>query len=162
VAAANVLGRDALERGAPRETLKHGRTVLRAEGIGNEATEEAYALSIEAANLLGEEAAMAELAAFVAELPPARATPLLRAGRARLQAELIARSGDQRAARRFEDEAIELLRSVGARPLLAQVLLERAGRFDDSEALSEARAIYEELGAVRWLERIQGTSEVAV
>jgi class 3 adenylate cyclase/tetratricopeptide (TPR) repeat protein len=162
VAAANVLGREALERGAPKETLKHGRTVLGAEGIGNEAIEEAYALSIEAANLLGGEPAMAELAAFVAELPLARATPLLRAGRARLQAELAARSGDQRAARRFEDEAIELLRSVGARPLLAQALLERARRFDDSEALSEARAIYEALGAVRWLERIPGTSEVAV
>ncbi len=44
--------------------------------------------------------------------------------------------------------------SVGARPLLATALLARARRSDDAEALSEARSIYEELGATRWLERL--------
>jgi class 3 adenylate cyclase/tetratricopeptide (TPR) repeat protein len=160
VAAANVLAREALERRAPKEALKHGRTVLRAEGIGNEAIEEAYALSIEAANMLGEEAAMAELEAFVAELPPARATALLRAGRSRLQAQLAHCAGDEVATERFEHEAISLLRSVGARPLLAQTLLERARRRDDGEALSEARAIYEELRAKRWLARIDEPSGI--
>jgi hypothetical protein len=128
---------------------------LTLEGIGHEATEQAYALSIETTSMLGDISAMGELEAFVAGLPRARATPLLRAGRARLQAELAHRSGDDDGAQRFEDEAIELLRSVGARPLLAQALLERARRHEDGEALAEARAIYEELGATRWLERFE-------
>jgi tetratricopeptide (TPR) repeat protein len=161
VAAANVLARDALERRAPKEALEYSRTVLRSEGIGNEATEEAYEMGIEAANTLGEEAAIIELEAFVAELPPARATPLLRAGRARLRAELAHRASDEAAAERREHEAISLLRSVGARPQLAQALLERSRRHDDAEALAEARAIYEDLGATRWLARIDEPSGIA-
>jgi hypothetical protein len=140
--------------------MEYGWAVVHAEGIGYESIEEAYALSIEAANLLGDTSPMAELYAFVADLPPARATPLLRAGRARLQAELAHRAGDENSSHLFEEEAIALLRSVGARPLLAQALLERARRHGDSEALTEARAIYEELGATRWLERIGETREV--
>ena len=161
VAAENVLSRDAIERGEPSEAVDFARRVLPTEGVGNEAIEDAYALSIEAATLLPDTAAMADLEAFVGELPPARATPLLRAGRARLQAELAHRAGDASASERFEGQAIALLRSVGARPLLAQALLERARRHDDTEALAEARAIYEELGAARWLERIGEASEVA-
>ncbi len=157
-----VLARTAIERHKPGEALEHARTVLSLEGIGNEAIEQAYALSIEAASPLGDTTAMGELEAFVAALPPARATPLLRSGRARLQAELAHRSGDHEAARRFEDEAIELLRSVGARPLLAQALLERSRRHEDGEALVEARAIYEELGATRWLERVESQLGAAV
>jgi tetratricopeptide (TPR) repeat protein len=161
VAAANVLARDALERRVPKETLEHCRTVLRAESIANESIEAAYEMSIEAANMLGEEAAIIELEAFVAELPPARATPLLRAGRARLQAELAHRASDEDAAERREHEAISLLRSVGARPQLAQALLERSRRHDDAEALAEARAIYEDLGATHWLARIDEPSGIA-
>jgi tetratricopeptide (TPR) repeat protein len=161
VAAANVLARDAIERRAAIEALQHVRSVLQSHGIGNEAIEEAHELGIEAAHVLGDTAAMAELEAFVAGLPPARATPLLRSGRARLQAELAHRAGDQTGAERFDDEAIALLRSVGARPLLARALFERGQRHQTSEALTEARAIYEELGAIRWLERIGEASEVA-
>ena len=153
--------RDAIERSSPRESLSLAADVLPREHVASEAMEEAYALSIEAANLLGDAAAMSELEAFVAKLPPARATTLLRAGRARLQAELAHRAGDSRAANHFENEAITLLRSVGARPLLAQTLLERARRYGDGDALSEGRKIYEELGATRWLERIGAASEVA-
>jgi class 3 adenylate cyclase/tetratricopeptide (TPR) repeat protein len=161
VAAANILARDAIERRAPHEALECVRTVLAAEGVGHEAIEEAHALGIDASHLLGDTTAMAELEAFVAKLPPARATPLLRAGRARLQAELAHRAGDPASAHRFEDDAIALMRSVGARPLLAQALIERARRHQTSEALTEAHAIYEELGATRWVERIAEASEVA-
>jgi class 3 adenylate cyclase/tetratricopeptide (TPR) repeat protein len=162
VAAANILARDSIERGVPQEALDYIREVLQADGIGHEAIEQAYALGIEAANLCGDTSAMTELESFVAELPPARATPLLRAGCARLQAELFYRVGDAHAAHRFEEEAISLLRSLGARPLLAQALVERGRRHQASEALTEARAIYGELGATRWLERIAEASEVAV
>ena len=81
---------------------------------------------------------MSELSAFVDGLPPAIATPLHRA----------------------EDDACAHLRAAGARPLLAGALVEKARRRDDPEALEQARAIYAELGATRWLERLAGEFEV--
>jgi hypothetical protein len=123
--------------------------------------EEAHALSVEAAFALEDQEEMARLEAFVAALPPARATPPLRAGRARVQAEQAHRRRDGTAAARYEDEAIELLRQVGATPLLARALLERAVRQSDAEARSEARGIYSELGATRWLAHAEDPAEVA-
>jgi hypothetical protein len=125
-----------------------------------ETVEEAYAICIEAALAMEDGAVIAELEGFVAALPPARATPLLRSGRARLVAEQAHRRGDQEQAERFEDEAIELLRSVGARPLLAKALLDRAGRREDPAAINEAREIYEELSATHWLARIDQMTEI--
>ncbi|MBV9536517.1 MAG: AAA family ATPase, partial [Solirubrobacterales bacterium] len=154
--------REALERGAPDEALSHAMGGIHHPSLSGDALRQVYAHAVEAAIALGDDGAMNELAAFVADLPPARATPLLRAGRARLQAEIAHRAGDEVVAERFEDEAISLLRSLGARPLLAQTLLERARRREDPDALSEARAIYEELGATRWLQRIAEASEVAL
>ena len=152
-----VFAREAIERGAPDEALRHAKPGIHQPGVSGDALRQVYAHAIEAAIALGDTGAMSELQEFVAELPPARATPLLRACRARLQAELSHQAGDAAGAERFEDEAIALLRSLEARPLLALALVERARRRDDPEALSEARAIYEELGAVRWLARLETT-----
>jgi tetratricopeptide (TPR) repeat protein len=160
VSAAIVLARDALERGAAGEVLQLARGVLDEEMTAGEFRSEAYAMCIEAALTLGDDAAIAELEALVAPLPPARTTPLLRAGRARLAAEQAHRRGDADAADDFEREAIALLRSVGARPLLARALVERAGRRDDAAALAEARGIYADLGATRWLARIETASDL--
>jgi tetratricopeptide (TPR) repeat protein len=160
VSAELVLARDALERGAPDQALEITRPIAQQRLTGGETVDEAYALSVEAAIALADEKEISELVEQVSGLPPARATPLLRAGRARLQAEQAHRRGDAEEARRYEDQAIQLLRSVGARPLLARALLERARRHADPEALVEARAIYAELGATRWLERIGQQSEV--
>jgi hypothetical protein len=121
---------------------------------------DAYQLSVEAAIALEDQATLSALCAVVDGLPPARAWPLLRAGRARLRAELAHRRGDREAVERFENEAIGLLRSLGARPLLGQALLERARRHDDPAALAEARAIFEGLGAVRWLGRLEAAAGV--
>jgi class 3 adenylate cyclase/tetratricopeptide (TPR) repeat protein len=148
-----VLAREAIERDAAEEALEFATEALR-ERSAEEFRQEAYALCIEAATALADEEAIARLVEFVDSLPPAEATPLLRAGRARLVAEQAFGRGDREAARLAEDEAITLLRSVGARPLLARALLERAARHDDSEALQEARRIYSELGAIRWLAAI--------
>jgi tetratricopeptide (TPR) repeat protein len=156
-----VLARDALERGAPGEALRLMRATVDEGGVATEAVEEAYALCVEAVTGLGDQTAIGELVEVVSRRPPAAATPLLRAGRARLMAESAHQDGDEDAARRHEDDAIDLLRSVGARPLLAQTLLERARRRPEPEALTEARAIYTELEATKWLERIDKASEVA-
>jgi hypothetical protein len=123
---------------------------------------EACSLAVEAAIALGHKAPIADLREFIKALPPSRATPLLRADRARLEAEQAHQRGHSEAARRFEEDAITLLRSVGARPLLAQALLERCRRRADADALAEARAIYEQLGATRWLERLPEPQNVAV
>jgi hypothetical protein len=87
-------------------------------------------------------------------LPPVGFTPVRLAQRCRLLAEQAHRNGDQRAAEAHEREAVDLLRSVGAKPLLVGALLDAARRRGDAEALAEARTICEELGAKRWLERI--------
>jgi hypothetical protein len=44
---------------------------------------------------------------------------------------------------------------------MARALLECARRYPDSAMVAEARAIYTELGATRWLELIQQPSEMA-
>jgi class 3 adenylate cyclase/tetratricopeptide (TPR) repeat protein len=160
VSAQIVFARDALERGAPSEALALTKGVSAEGGIAGEAIEECYALSVEAAIALGDDRVIADLVEKVTDLPPASATMLLRAGRARLEAEQAHRRGDTEEARRHEDEAVSLLRSVGARPHLAKALLERARRRPNPEALAEARAIYAELGATRWLERVEELSEV--
>lgn len=160
MAATLIFARDAIERGDAGMALKLARDALGLRGTGVEFTEEAYAQGIESVLILGDLDAMAELEAFVAALPPARATPLLRAGRARLSAEMAHRSGGSDAGSQLEEEGIELLRSVGARPLLAAALLDRARRQGDADALAEARAIYFDLGATRWLERLDQPTEV--
>jgi tetratricopeptide (TPR) repeat protein len=161
VSANFTLARAAIESGATKQALSMAKELLSEESAASETIEDVFALSIEAAIALGDETALIELEAFVAGLPPARATPLLRSGRARVRAELAHRAGDEAALERSEDEALALLREVGARPTLARALIEKARRGQDAGALAEARSIYEDLGAARWLERIEQLSEVA-
>jgi hypothetical protein len=94
-------------------------------------------------------------------LPPARATPVLRAGRARLAALQARRAGDAEAADAHGAEAVALLRSVGAKPLLAETLLEHAVRDENPNGLEEARKICGQLGAAKWLERAGAVPGVA-
>jgi hypothetical protein len=159
--AADILAHDALERGNAEEALRLARGALATEGISGEIVSEGYALAVDAAIALGDERTLDELAAYVGALPPARAAPLLRAGCARVLAELAHRHGEAEAAERHEEEAIRLLRAVSARPMLARALLERARRRDADEALVEARTILAELGAARWLARIDATTTAA-
>ncbi len=149
-----VLARGALDRSEHEEALRLAAEVFRAESTASELIEEAFAVGAEAAMGLSEDVAIAELTTLVEELPPARALPLMRAGAARLDAERAHRAGDFTAAAGREQDAIDILRGIGARPLLARALLERARRRDDAGALHEARAISTELGAKRWLAEI--------
>jgi class 3 adenylate cyclase/tetratricopeptide (TPR) repeat protein len=151
--AAIIMARAALEKGEPREALAHARPVLQAKATVAETVEEAYGVCIEAALALSDLRVMGELEAFVTALPPARATPLLCAGAARLAAEQAHQRRDLAQAQASEMEAIELLRTAGARPLLARALDDRARRRADPEALAQAQAIYDELGARSWRAR---------
>jgi class 3 adenylate cyclase len=153
-AATLIAARLALERGALTDAMDRARSVLGRKGVAGEIIVGAYYLAIEAANLLRHLETIGELKAFVDGLPPARATPLLRAGRAQLAAGLAHRQGDLETMDRLDSEAARLLLSVGARPFLAAALADHARRCEAPEALAEARSIYEELRAVRWLDRL--------
>jgi class 3 adenylate cyclase/tetratricopeptide (TPR) repeat protein len=152
--AAVILARSARERGSPQEALELARPVVGEHAASGELRAEAFEVCVDAALDLGDEAPMAELEHWEAELPPAQALPLFQAGRARLLAELAHRRGDSAAARRAESVAVELLRSVGARPLLARALIDRWRRNQDDQALAEAREICLELKATRWLQEL--------
>ena len=146
--------RVALECGEAAEALSLARGVLDLATTGSEFREEAYAISVAAAQSLGEEPALVDLEELVSRMRPSEASPLFRAGQARVRAELAHRRGDSAAARGYEHEAIAILRELGARPLLAETLLEQGRRTDDEDSIAQARRIYDELGATRRLERI--------
>jgi hypothetical protein len=93
-------------------------------------------------------------------LPPSQITPVRLALRSRLLAERASQSGDHDAARQHGLDAAERLRALRARPLLVGALLDLVRRHDDAEALAEAREICRQLGATRWLERIDARSSV--
>jgi tetratricopeptide (TPR) repeat protein len=153
--------RDLLEAGDVASVAPLVRATLEVRTTGHESLEEIIALATEAAIASDDDVLLAELDDYLAALPPVDLTPLLRAAHARLRAELSHRRGDAGATDRCEREAVELLRGVGARPLLARTLLERHRRRGDDEALAEARAIYADLGATHWLMRIDEPSGLA-
>jgi hypothetical protein len=147
-----VLARCALVGDDPGAALETARPLLAAHPSGQEMVAEAYELCLEAAMATEDGAALRALEARVGALAPNARTPIFRAGQARIIAHQRAET-DADTSAAYEREAISLLRDVGARPLLARALLERAGRREDPEALAEARAICSELGATRWLAR---------
>ena len=129
-------------------------------GILNEDRREAYVEAGLAAHALGDEAALERLVAFVAELPPAMRTPLLRSGAARFAGLLAWRRGDARTADERLDAAARELDEIEAPFNLAQIRLEHAevltaGGRDEEAAplLAEARATFARLGATPWLAR---------
>jgi hypothetical protein len=149
-----VEARVALERGDAEQVQRLVAELLVQPTLTAEILDEASELGLEAAIATGDTALMAEREAGLQALRPARTSPLIRACAARLSAELAHRRDDPRLAQRAAAEAEALLREVGAKPRLAQALLERARRQADPQALAETRAIYAELGATRWLERV--------
>jgi class 3 adenylate cyclase/predicted ATPase len=128
--------------------------------VANEDRREAYLEAGLAALALGDEQTVQRLIDFVAELPPALRSPLLRASAARFAGLLAARRGDPRTADGRMAAATRELREIEAPFVLAQVLLDHAemlwsaGREDEAAPLlREARTIFERLDARPWLER---------
>jgi hypothetical protein len=150
-----VLARAALEGGDTVEVQRLVDQMLAWPTLPAEFLEEAIELSVQAMISDGDEALMAERGTYLDRLRPARLTALLRGTQARLAAERAHLQGDRDQAEQRAAEAEAILREAGVRPRLAQALLERARRGDGPDPLAEARAIYAELGATRWLERAE-------
>jgi class 3 adenylate cyclase/predicted ATPase len=147
--------------GRNEEALATAMAVATGPGeIANEDRREAYCEAGLAALELGNEGAVERLIRFVAELPPALRTPLLRSGAARLEGLLAARRGDARGADERLATAARELQEIEAPFTLAQILLEHAevlgsgGRGEEAASLlAAARSVFERLGARPWLER---------
>jgi tetratricopeptide (TPR) repeat protein len=130
------------------------------EEIANEDRREAYLEAGLAALQLGNESAVEELVRFVADMPSALCTPMLRSTAARFEGLLAARRGDRKLADERLATAARELEEIEAPFNLAQVLLDHAellsaaAREDEAAPLlAQARTIFERLGARPWLER---------
>ncbi len=130
--------------------------------VPNEIRREALVEAGLAALAVGDEQAVQQLIEFVADLPSATRTPLLRAGAARFAGLLAARQGDAKPADEHLADAIRELREIDAPYVLAQVLLERAelmhaegSAHDTASLLNEATEIFARLRAAPCLERAQ-------
>ncbi len=129
--------------------------------VANEDRREAYLEAGLAALALGEEEQVERLISFVAELPPARRSPLLRSAAARFAGLLAVRRQDLREADQRLAAAVVELRAIESPFNLGQVLIEhgevRRALGNEEEAavlLGEARSIFESLRATPWLERV--------
>ena len=130
--------------------------------IVNELRREAYVEAGLAALALGDEPAVRRLIEFVADLPPAMRSPLLRAGAARFAGLLAARHGYTKTADEHLCRASSELQAIDAPFVLAQVLLEHAellngdGRNDEAATLlGEATEIFTQLHATPYLDRAE-------
>jgi class 3 adenylate cyclase/tetratricopeptide (TPR) repeat protein len=135
--------------------------------VANEDRREAYVEAGLAALALADEAAVQSLIDYVAELPPSRRSPLLRAGATRFEGLMAARRGDVKLADERLTAATRVLREIETPFVLAQVLLEHAehlgatGREDEAAPLlAEATDTFTRLRAQPWLERAQALRSV--
>ncbi|HEY2769328.1 MAG TPA: adenylate/guanylate cyclase domain-containing protein [Solirubrobacteraceae bacterium] len=159
--ALRALGRnaEALEMAVP--------VALSGPEIPNEDRREAYIEAGLAALTIGDEETVERLTTYVAELPPAMRSPLLRAGAARLEGLLAQRRGDLRVADQRFAAAERELRAVETPFPLGQVLIERAevlralDREDEAAPLIlEGRRLFDRLRATPWLERADALGSV--
>jgi len=150
-------------RGDLREALDGAEQAYSAHvefGFGAETVKEAFVIAGEAALELGDTSKVEELLVGVEDLPPGRNTRFLRAHTSRFRARL-AGGDDPAAAERGFAAAAALFREIGMPFYLAVVQLEHAellaasGRAEEcGPLLTEAREIFERLGAIPWLERV--------
>jgi hypothetical protein len=150
------------ELGQERDALEAAMPVaIGGVGLANEDRREAYIEAGLAALALGEDEHVQQLITFVAELPPARRTPMLRSGAARFAGLLAKRRQDLREADHRLATAVAELRAIETPFHLGQVLIEHAevrralGNEEEAASLlAEARSIFEGLRATPWLDRV--------
>ncbi|HEU0304671.1 MAG TPA: adenylate/guanylate cyclase domain-containing protein [Gaiellaceae bacterium] len=153
-----------LAEGRPREALLAAEEVVAVRGdvVGGLAPyAKGYALALEAAIALGDDAKVDELLAIVERLPPGELSPFLGAIGARFSAQRAARRADGDTAAAGFSAAARLLQEIEYPFELAVILLEHAewlageGRFEEAEPLAaEARQIFERLRATPYIERV--------
>jgi class 3 adenylate cyclase/tetratricopeptide (TPR) repeat protein len=156
-------GRFLLAESRPSDALTAAETALRERetiGTSSEAVKEAFTIAVEAALQLDDVDKAQELIAIVEGLPPGRSPQLMQAQVARFRAALAARRGDAEEAERLFKRAAGRFRELSVPFYLAVSELEHAewldaqGRGEEAEPLlSEARATFDRIGAVPWLER---------
>jgi class 3 adenylate cyclase/tetratricopeptide (TPR) repeat protein len=151
-------------QGKHADALAAGEEAFRARaelGPGNQAVKAGVVWAVEAAFGVGDLAKVEELLTAVEALPLGRRPPLLQAQAARLRAWLAATLGHREGIEVSFKAAAGMLRELGIPFWLAVTLLEHAewlARDGDATRgrplLTEARAIFERLGAQPWLERL--------
>jgi ATP/maltotriose-dependent transcriptional regulator MalT len=134
----------------------------------DQAVKIAFPQALEAALALGERERAEQLLATIEALPPGRLAPSMRAHAARFRARLAAADGEKRKAERAFATATSICREYSMPFYLAVTLTEQAewlvadNRGADAEPLlSEAREIFERLGATPWLGRVESAESVA-
>jgi class 3 adenylate cyclase/tetratricopeptide (TPR) repeat protein len=153
-----------LAEGHPREALESAERAIemrRELTLAHWAVKRGLVLAIEAALELGDGRKAEELLGIVEHAMPGQVTPWLRAHAARLSARVEQLGGSPADFGGVYEVAEEGFRRLEARFDLAVTLLDHAewllatGATDDGERhLAEAEAIFEELRAVPWLERV--------
>ena len=149
-----VLAFDALDRRDTDTALALVEPLFSSQGLAGEMVTAAYRIGVDAAFAGSDEAAMSRVLGYLDAMDALYVTPVRLAQRARVLAEQAHLRGDIETTLLHEGEALELLRGVGAKPAVADALLDAVRRRGDAEAVAQAREIYIELGATRRLERI--------
>ena len=144
--------------GKPRESLEvaEGGLALRTSSVDRHPFfKHLLVEGVEAAFDLDDLDKVAELLGEWERMRPADRTPFLEAHRERFEARLAALGGErERAAEGFR-RAAEIFRELRMPFYLAVALLELAEGTGNEAALTEARGIFERLGARPWLERAE-------
>jgi class 3 adenylate cyclase/tetratricopeptide (TPR) repeat protein len=130
-------------------------------GAAHQAVKAGFVWAVEAAFALADVGKVEELLAAVEQLPPGQRPPFLQAQAARVRARLAAVRGDREGVEAGFKAAAGMLRELGIPFWLAVTLLEHAewlAKDEDPQRaeplLTEARALFERLGAQPWLERL--------
>jgi class 3 adenylate cyclase/predicted ATPase len=156
-----------LAQGKPAAALESAHAALRgrdALGITHAAVKEAFVTAVEAALEQDDVATAEDLLASVEGLHDGQVSQFVRAQSTRFRAKLAARNGEPADVERLCKRAAALFREMTMPFHLAVTLLEQGewlvaeGRRDEADPLlSEAREIFERLGAKPWLERAQAS-----
>jgi class 3 adenylate cyclase/tetratricopeptide (TPR) repeat protein len=150
--------------GRHAEAVAAGETAFQARGelgADHQAVRAGFLWAVEAALALGRLDKVEELLAAVEALPAGHRPPLLQAQAARVRARLVGAGGQRDGVEAGFKATAGMLRELGIPFWLAVTLLEHAewlAKEEDGQRaeplLTEARAIFERLGAQPWLERL--------
>jgi class 3 adenylate cyclase/tetratricopeptide (TPR) repeat protein len=130
-------------------------------GAANQSVKAGFVWAVEAAFALADLGKVEELLVAVEQLPPGQRPPFLQAQAMRMRARLVAARGERDGVEAGFRAAAGMFRELGIPFWLAVTLLEYGewlAKDEDARRaeplITEARAIFERLGAQPWLERL--------